>query len=144
LARLLNGFQFARGARGEQQHFAPLAAAQRFVAERAFVYIFARRQEEPDKTAASIGRNIAGVQGDVGKLEDLHRFSQHGGNQPSARTAACTINQKSSSREGELTPMQQGKTLGTLALGVNKENIHGDREIGDDAEFSARCIGALL
>ena len=58
------------------------------------------------------------------------------GNQSSARTAACMINQKSPSREGELTPMRQGKTLGPLALRVNKENVHGDREISDDAEFS--------
>lgn len=35
-----------------------LAAAQRFVAEGAFVYIFARRHEELNKTVASIGRNI--------------------------------------------------------------------------------------
>jgi hypothetical protein len=47
------------------------------------------------------------------------------------------INQKSPSREGELTPMGQGKILGPLALRVNKENVHGDREISDDAEFSA-------
>jgi len=51
-----------------------LAAAQRFVAEGAFVYIFARRQEELDKTVASIGRNVSGVQGDVRKLEDLDRL----------------------------------------------------------------------
>jgi NAD(P)-dependent dehydrogenase (short-subunit alcohol dehydrogenase family) len=51
-----------------------LAAAQRFVAEGAFVYIFARRQRELDKTVASIGRNIAGVQGDVRNLEDLDRL----------------------------------------------------------------------
>src|SRR5258708_6594483 len=51
-----------------------LAAAQRFVAEGAFVYIFARRQDELDKTVASIGLNIAGVPGDVRKLEDLDRL----------------------------------------------------------------------
>src|SRR6266446_3788559 len=51
-----------------------LAAAQRFAAEGAFVYIFARRQEELDKTVAAIGRNVAGVQGDVRKLEDLDRL----------------------------------------------------------------------
>jgi NAD(P)-dependent dehydrogenase (short-subunit alcohol dehydrogenase family) len=51
-----------------------LAATQRFVAEGAFVYIFARRQGELDKTVASIGRSIAGVQGDVRKLEDLDRL----------------------------------------------------------------------
>jgi hypothetical protein len=65
------------------------------------------------------------------------------GNQSSARTAVSMINQNLPSREGELTPMRQGKTVGLLALGVNKENVHGDREISDDAEFSARCIGAL-
>ena len=42
-----------------------LATAERFVAEGAFVYIFARGQDELDKTVASIGRNIVGVQGDV-------------------------------------------------------------------------------
>src|SRR5258708_18181487 len=51
-----------------------LAAAQRFVAEGAFVYIFARRQDELDKTVASIGLNIAGVPGDVRNLEDLDRL----------------------------------------------------------------------
>jgi NAD(P)-dependent dehydrogenase (short-subunit alcohol dehydrogenase family) len=51
-----------------------LAAAQRFVAEGAFVYVFARRQEELDKTVAGIGRNITGVRGDVSKLEDLDRL----------------------------------------------------------------------
>src|ERR1700756_4565469 len=51
-----------------------LAAAQRFIAEGAFVYTFARRQDELDKTVASIGRNIVGVQGDVRKLEDLDRL----------------------------------------------------------------------
>ena len=35
-----------------------LAAARRFVTEGAFLYIFARRHEELNKTAASIGRNI--------------------------------------------------------------------------------------
>lgn len=51
-----------------------LATAQRFVAEGAFVYIFARRQEELDKTVASLGANSAGVGGDVRKLEDLDRL----------------------------------------------------------------------
>jgi NAD(P)-dependent dehydrogenase (short-subunit alcohol dehydrogenase family) len=49
-------------------------APQRFVAEGAFVYVFARRQDELDKTVASIGRNIVGVQGDVSNLADLDRL----------------------------------------------------------------------
>jgi NAD(P)-dependent dehydrogenase (short-subunit alcohol dehydrogenase family) len=51
-----------------------LAAPQRFAAEGAFVYIFARRQEELGKTIASIGRNVTGVQSDVRKLEDLDQL----------------------------------------------------------------------
>ena len=35
-----------------------LAAAQRFVAEGAFVYFFGRHHEELNRTVASIGRNI--------------------------------------------------------------------------------------
>src|SRR5258708_23931523 len=50
-----------------------LAAAQRFAAEGAFVYIFARRQEELDKTVVATRRNVAGVQADFRKLEDLDR-----------------------------------------------------------------------
>jgi NAD(P)-dependent dehydrogenase (short-subunit alcohol dehydrogenase family) len=48
--------------------------AQRFVAEGSFVYIFARRQEELDKTVASLGENSAGVARDVRKLEDVDRL----------------------------------------------------------------------
>ena len=51
-----------------------LAVAQRFVAEGAFVYVFARRQTELDKAVSLIGRNVAAVQGDVSNLADLDRL----------------------------------------------------------------------
>jgi NAD(P)-dependent dehydrogenase (short-subunit alcohol dehydrogenase family) len=51
-----------------------LATAKRFVEEGAFVYIFARRQDELDKAADSIGRNVAPVKGDVSNLADLDRL----------------------------------------------------------------------
>src|SRR6201984_3062661 len=51
-----------------------LAGVQRVVAEGAFVYIFARPQEGLGKTNRYISRNIAGVQGDARKLEDLDRL----------------------------------------------------------------------
>jgi NAD(P)-dependent dehydrogenase (short-subunit alcohol dehydrogenase family) len=51
-----------------------LATAQRFVAEGAFVYIFARREEELIKTAASLGTNAAAIAGDVRSLADLDRL----------------------------------------------------------------------
>ncbi|KAB2662049.1 SDR family oxidoreductase [Brucella tritici] len=60
-----------------------LAAAKRFVAEGAHVYIMGRRQEELDKAVAEIGSDVTAVQGDVSRLEDLDRLfgtvrAQHG------------------------------------------------------------------
>ncbi|MBA8821838.1 oxidoreductase [Ochrobactrum sp. P6BS-III] len=51
-----------------------LAAAKRFVAEGAHVYIMGRRQEELDKAVAEIGSDVTAVQGDVSRLEDLDRL----------------------------------------------------------------------
>ncbi len=51
-----------------------LAAAKRFVAEGAHVYITGRRQEELDKAVAEIGSDVTAVQGDVSRLEDLDRL----------------------------------------------------------------------
>ena len=51
-----------------------LATAKRFVDEGAFVFITGRRQAELDAAVAELGRNAAGVQGDVGKLADLDRL----------------------------------------------------------------------
>jgi NAD(P)-dependent dehydrogenase (short-subunit alcohol dehydrogenase family) len=48
-----------------------LATAERFVAEGAFVFITGRRQQELDAAARKIGRNVAAVQDDVSKLDDL-------------------------------------------------------------------------
>jgi NAD(P)-dependent dehydrogenase (short-subunit alcohol dehydrogenase family) len=51
-----------------------LAAAQRFVAEGAYVFITGRRQVELDKAKAKIGKNVTTVQGDVASLSDLGRL----------------------------------------------------------------------
>jgi NAD(P)-dependent dehydrogenase (short-subunit alcohol dehydrogenase family) len=51
-----------------------LSTAQRFVDEGAYVFIFGRRQQELDKAAALIGRNVTAVQGDASKIEDLDRL----------------------------------------------------------------------
>jgi NAD(P)-dependent dehydrogenase (short-subunit alcohol dehydrogenase family) len=51
-----------------------LATAQRFVAEGAYVFITGRRQAELDAAVKQIGRNVAGVQGDVSSLADLDRL----------------------------------------------------------------------
>jgi NAD(P)-dependent dehydrogenase (short-subunit alcohol dehydrogenase family) len=51
-----------------------LATAKRFVKEGAYVFITGRRQAELDKAVSLIGKNVAAVQGDVSKLEDLDRL----------------------------------------------------------------------
>src|SRR5712671_3315192 len=51
-----------------------LAAAQRFVAEGAYVFVTGRRQAELDKAVKLIGKNVTAVQGDVSSLADLDRL----------------------------------------------------------------------
>src|SRR5215470_17650167 len=50
-----------------------LAAARRFVADGAYVFVTGRRKEELDTAVAEIGRNVSAIQGDVSKLSDLDR-----------------------------------------------------------------------
>src|SRR6185503_2014312 len=51
-----------------------LATAKRFVNEGAFVFITGRRDAELAAAVKEIGRNVAGVQGDVSNLVDLDRL----------------------------------------------------------------------
>ncbi len=56
-----------------------LATAKRFVNEGAYVFITGRRPAELSAAVAEIGKNVAGVQGDVSNLADLDRlFGQIG------------------------------------------------------------------
>ncbi|MGF6546398.1 SDR family NAD(P)-dependent oxidoreductase [Paraburkholderia youngii] len=50
------------------------AAAQRFVEEGAFVFVFGRRQEALDAAVAALGPNARAVQGSVTDLADLDRL----------------------------------------------------------------------
>jgi NAD(P)-dependent dehydrogenase (short-subunit alcohol dehydrogenase family) len=51
-----------------------LAAAERFAAEGAHVYVTGRRQDALDAAVAKIGNNATGVRGDVADLADLDRL----------------------------------------------------------------------
>jgi NAD(P)-dependent dehydrogenase (short-subunit alcohol dehydrogenase family) len=51
-----------------------LATAKLFVEEGAYVFITGRRQEQLDDAVRAIGRNVTGVQGDAGNLDDLDRL----------------------------------------------------------------------
>src|ERR1700676_1414385 len=50
------------------------AIAKRFVDEGAYVFITGRRQKELDEAAKAIGSEVAGIRGDVSKLQDLDRL----------------------------------------------------------------------
>jgi len=51
-----------------------LATAKQFVNEGAYVFITGRRDRELAAAVEQVGRNVAGVQGDVSKLDDLDRL----------------------------------------------------------------------
>ena len=51
-----------------------LESAKRFVEEGAYVFITGRRQETLDEAVRLIGRNVTGVRGDAGNLDDLDRL----------------------------------------------------------------------
>lgn len=51
-----------------------LGAAQRFVEEGAFVYLFGRRKEQLDAAVASLGTSARAVRGSVTELADLDRL----------------------------------------------------------------------
>lgn len=51
-----------------------LAAAKRFIADGAFVYITGRRQAELDRATEALERNVVGVQGDISNPDDLDRL----------------------------------------------------------------------
>ncbi len=51
-----------------------LATAKRFVAEGAYVFITGRREQELSLAVKDIGKNVAGIRGDVSQLADLDRL----------------------------------------------------------------------
>lgn len=51
-----------------------LATAKLFVEEGAYVFITGRRQEQLEKAAKEIGRNVTAIQGDASNLADLDRL----------------------------------------------------------------------
>src|SRR5918996_4283335 len=51
-----------------------LATAKLFIEEGAYVFITGRSKERLDKAVKEIGKNVTGVQGNVGNLVDLDRL----------------------------------------------------------------------
>src|SRR5258706_2658533 len=73
-----NGQVAGKGGRGYRRHCANrLAIARRFVDEGAYVFVTGRRQKELDEAVKAIGSEVAGVRGDVSKLQDLDRLYEN-------------------------------------------------------------------
>jgi NAD(P)-dependent dehydrogenase (short-subunit alcohol dehydrogenase family) len=90
-----------------------LATAKRFVEEGAQVVITGRRQKELDEAAATIGKNVTAVQGDVSRPEDMERLY-------------ATVREK----HGHIDILFANAGVGSLApLGTISEE-HFDREFG--------------
>lgn len=50
------------------------ATAQRYIEEGAYVFITGRREKELDEAVKKLGKNVAGIPGDVANLKDLDRL----------------------------------------------------------------------
>jgi len=96
-----------------------LAAAKRFVAEGAHVFIVGRRQSELDKAKAEIGRNVTAVQADVANLDDLGRLyarvKDEKGGLDIIVASAGIVERKLTT---DVTPEHFDKTLGINARGA--------------------------
>jgi len=95
------------------------AAAQRFVAEGAHVFITGRRQAELDAAVKRMGSNVTGVLGDVSKLEDLDRLYATVGKQK-GRLDVLFANAGGGSLMplGHITEEHFDKTFGTNVRGL--------------------------
>jgi NAD(P)-dependent dehydrogenase (short-subunit alcohol dehydrogenase family) len=96
-----------------------LAAAKKFVAEGAYVFIMGRRPSELDKAKGEIGRNVATVQGDVASLDDLDRLYRTVSDQKGAVdivVASAGFVERVLTKDA--TPAHFDKTFGVNARGL--------------------------
>ena len=111
-------------------------AAKLFVEEGAYVFITGRRQSELDKAKASIGRNVATVQGDVSNLEDLDRLEHFDKTfNINARGAFFTV-QKAAPL------MRDGGAIVLLSSGVHLKGIPSTRPTAPRRPHCASGPGA--
>lgn len=95
------------------------AAAQRFVEEGAFVYIFGRRQKVLDQARATLGENARAIAGSVDDLGDLERLfetvkrERHGLDILFANAGTGHV-----APLGEITPEQYAQTFDVNVKGV--------------------------
>ena len=96
-----------------------LGAAQRFVDEGAFVYLFGRRQEALDSAVVKLGKSVRAVRGSVTDLADLDRLYQ-GVKAERGRLDILFANAGTASFAplGEITPEHYDQTFNTNVRGT--------------------------
>jgi NAD(P)-dependent dehydrogenase (short-subunit alcohol dehydrogenase family) len=96
-----------------------LAAAKRFVAEGARVFITGRRRPELDAAVAAIGRSVTGVQADASSLDDLDKLYRQVKEQ-AGRIDVLFVNAGGGSMLplGQITEQQYEDTFGRNVKGV--------------------------
>lgn len=95
------------------------AAAQRFIEEGAFVYIFGRRQEVLDAAVAKLGENARAVAGSVADLADLDRlFETVGRGRGSLDILVANAGTGAFAPLGEITPEHYDETFDINVKGL--------------------------
>ncbi|WP_102958841.1 SDR family NAD(P)-dependent oxidoreductase [Mangrovicella endophytica] len=96
-----------------------LGAAQRFIEEGAFVYIFGRRQDALDAALEQLGPNARVVQGSVTDLADLDRlFETVKAERGTLDVLFANAGTGDLAPLGEITPEQFDRTFGVNVKGV--------------------------
>jgi NAD(P)-dependent dehydrogenase (short-subunit alcohol dehydrogenase family) len=96
-----------------------LATARRFVEEGAYVFIAGRRQAELAKAAEQIGRNVAAVQCDVARLDDLDRlFGRVKGEKGRVDILFANSGMMEYQSLGEITPEHFDRTFAVNVRGL--------------------------
>ena len=96
-----------------------LATAKRFVAEGAYVFITARRQDALDKAASEIGKNVTAIRADVSKIEDIeHLYKDVVARKGKIDILFANAGMVEPAQTTEETPEHFDKTFNTNARGV--------------------------
>jgi NAD(P)-dependent dehydrogenase (short-subunit alcohol dehydrogenase family) len=96
-----------------------LAAARRFAAEGAHVFITGRRKPELDAAAAEIGSGVTAVQGDVANLDDLDHLAGAIARRGSGLDVVfANAGGGSVAALGDITPEQFNETFGINVRGM--------------------------
>lgn len=96
-----------------------LASAKRFVEEGAYVFITGRRQEQLEQAVEQIGRNVKGIRGDAGNLDDLdHLFEIVKREKGRINILFASAGKGEAAKLGDITEQHFDKEFGLIVRGT--------------------------